>query len=184
GTVLTPNGPMAGYVVVQNGKIAAVVGSRDQVPAEAPVAETGGIISPGFIDLHNHVAYNFLPLWNAGRRFGDRYQWARTSGYAREVKTPYNAVKRAGDQCEAIKYGEFRALVGGTTSIQGSVQLSCGRGWVRNVEFSNFCEDHVRQDVLPINTIRASDAARLNAQFASGQTRAFLVHLAEGIDEN
>ena len=51
-----------------------------------------GIISPGMIDLHNHVAYNFLPLWNSGKRFQNRYQWARIDEYDTAVKNPYNAV--------------------------------------------------------------------------------------------
>ena len=32
--------------------------------------------------------YDFIPLWNAGRRWQNRYQWARTSGYASAVKAP------------------------------------------------------------------------------------------------
>ena len=54
---------------------------------------------------------------------------------------------------------------------------------MRNVEFVNFCEDHVRQDVLAVSSISQADAAQLNAQFLSGDTRAFLVHLAEGVDD-
>jgi cytosine/adenosine deaminase-related metal-dependent hydrolase len=184
GTVLTPNGPLEGYVVVQNEKILAVVGDRTALPAGATVIETNGIISPGLIDLHNHVAYNFIPLWQAGRRWQNRYQWARAAAYDRAVKDPYNAVKGSNHQCEGVKYGEYRALVGGTTTIQGSVDLSCTRAWVRNVEFSNFCEDHVRQNVLAISTITPDTAKQLNAQFLSGQTRAFFVHLAEGIDDS
>jgi cytosine/adenosine deaminase-related metal-dependent hydrolase len=37
--------------------------------------------------------------------------------------------------------------------------------------------------VLPINGISESEADALNAQFATGTTKAYLVHLAEGIDE-
>ncbi|MBX3229102.1 MAG: amidohydrolase family protein [Labilithrix sp.] len=183
GTLLTPSGPTPGYVVVQNERIAAVVADRASIPAGVTnVVETGGIVSPGLVDLHNHVAYNFLPLWNAGRRFNNRYQWARLAAYRDAVKEPYNAVKGARRQCDAIKYGELRALAGGTTTIQGSVDLACTRSWARNVEFGNFCADHVRQNVLAISSISASEARTLNAQFASGKTKAFLVHLAEGID--
>jgi hypothetical protein len=184
GTILTPNGPMNGYVVIQNDRISSVVATRAQIPAGATVVDTGGIISPGLIDLHNHVGYNFIPLWNSGKRWSNRYQWARASAYGPAVKTPYNAVKNAGNMCEAVKYGEFRALVGGTTTIQGSVDLACIRAWVRNVEFSNFCADHIRQDVLAVSALSPADAATLNAQFTSGATKAFIVHLAEGIDDS
>ena len=184
GTILTPRGPKQGYVIVRNEKVAAVVERREQIYGDVKnVVETGGVISPGLIDLHNHVAYNFLPLWKSGKRFNNRYQWARIAEYDTAVKDPYNAVKNARHQCDGVKYGELRALVGGTTTIQGSVDLGCARSWVRNVEFVNFCEDHVRQHVLPINGIKADDARQLNEQFASGHTKTFLVHLAEGIDD-
>jgi 5-methylthioadenosine/S-adenosylhomocysteine deaminase len=183
GTVLAPGGAMKGYVVVQDDKILSVVSSRTQVPAGAHVLDTGGITSPGFIDLHNHVNYDFIPLWNSGKRWSNRYQWARAAAYQTAIKNPYNAVKNANHMCEAQKYGEFRALVGGTTSIQGtSTDVACGRSWVRNVEYSNFCADNVRQNVLAISSIKATDAQTLNAQFQSGATKAFFVHLAEGID--
>ncbi|HZS35332.1 MAG TPA: amidohydrolase family protein [Polyangia bacterium] len=184
GTIITPNGPMNGYVVIQNDKIVSVVQARAQVPAGATIVDTGGVISPGLIDLHNHVAYDFLPLWNSGKRWQNRYQWARAAAYQPAVKTPYNAVKNASNMCEAVKYGEFRALVGGTTTVQGSADLACTRAWVRNVEFSNFCQDKVRTDVLAISSISQTDAATLNAQFASGATKSFIVHLAEGIDDS
>jgi 5-methylthioadenosine/S-adenosylhomocysteine deaminase len=184
GTALLPNGPAEAWVVVEGEKIADVASSASEVPPGAPIIETGGVIAPGLVDLHNHVAYDFIPFWNSGKRWQDRYQWARSSAYADAVKTPYNAVKKAGHTCEAIKYGEMRALVGGTTSIQGSDDLNCTRSWARNIEYENFCADHVRQNVLPVTALKQADADKLEAQFASGQTKAYIVHLAEGVDDS
>lgn len=184
GTILTPGGPVEGYVVVRDEKIAGIVSKASEIdPDITHVVETGGVISPGLVDLHNHVAYDFIPLWNAGRRFTNRYQWARTDEYAAAVKNDYNAVKNAKHACDAIKYGEFRALAGGTTTIQGSSNLGCVRSWARNVEFLNFCEDKVRQRVLPVDGIDEDAASRMRAQFEAGDTKAFLIHLAEGVDD-
>lgn len=183
GTIITPQGPQKGYVVVKDEKIAAIVDAKSKIDSSIThIVDTQGIISPGLIDLHNHVAYNFLPLWNSGKRFNNRYQWARIPEYDTAVKDPYNAVKNAKHQCDGVKYGEMRAMAGGTTTIQGSVDLACTRSWVRNVEFQNFCEDHVRQNVLPINGIDADEAKELNDQFDSGKVKTFFVHLAEGVD--
>lgn len=182
GTILGANGPVNGYLLIQNEKIVSLTGSA---PSGVRVVETGGVIAPGLIDLHNHVNYNFIPLWQAGRRFNDRYQWARAAGYQSAVKVPYNDVKADKHLCEAGKYGELRALVGGTTMIQGlSAATACMNGLVRNVDSTNFCEKHVRQNVLAVSTITPTDAQALDAQFASGATKAFLVHLAEGIDDS
>ena len=183
GTALLPTGPADSYVVVEGEKIIGVVSSPSLVPSGAKIIETGGVIAPGLVDLHNHVAYDFIPFWNAGKRFQNRYQWARTSAYESAVKTPYNAVKNGGHMCEAVKYGELRAIVGGTTSVEGSDDLVCVRSWARNLEFSNFCNDYVRENVLPVTTLTQTQADVLNAQFSSGATKAYIVHLAEGIDD-
>jgi len=184
GMTILPGGPADAYVVVSGEKITEVATDVSEVPSGAKIVETGGVIAPGLIDLHNHVAYDFIPFWNSGKRWQNRYQWARAAAYGTAVKTPYNAVKNAKHMCEAVKYGEFRAIVGGTTSIEGSDDLSCTRSWARNVEFENFCADHVREYVLPVTALKQTDADTLNAQFASGQTTAYIVHLAEGIDDS
>jgi len=184
GTVILPWGVMQGYVLVKDESIVGLVSTRDAVPCGATVVETGGVISPGLVDLHNHVAYNFIAPWAPPRLYGNRYQWADDASYAAAVKGPYNAVKSAGHLCQAQKYGELRALMGGTTTIQGSIGYTCQNGWVRNVESYVFCRDHIRQNVLPVKSITALDAQKLIAQFDAGTTKAYLVHLAEGTDDS
>src|SRR5882724_10961107 len=86
GTLVLPAGPKAGYVLIKDEKIVSVVASKTLLPAGTRVVETGGVIAPGLIDLHNHVNYDFIPLWNAGRRWTNRYQWARAAAYTPAVK--------------------------------------------------------------------------------------------------
>src|SRR5947209_17998890 len=48
------------------GVIDAVQGADKPAPAgyaQAPTVQTRGVIYPGLIDLHNHVAYNLISLW-------------------------------------------------------------------------------------------------------------------------
>lgn len=195
GTILTPEGPVQGYVVVAGERIASIALTREAIPAGATVVDTNGIISPGLIDLHNHVNYDFLPLWQSGRTYANRFEWAGRGiegepnymppdpGYLQTVKAPYDAVKTAKHMCQAVKYGEFRALVGGTTAIQGSSDLACTRAWVRNVENVNFCEDHVGQHGGSLSFLDADEIPPLLAQFEDHSMRAFLIHLSEGVDE-
>ncbi len=183
GSIVTPEGPIDGYVVVEDESIVDVVLTRNEVPVGAQVVETGGTIAPGLIDLHNHVAYNFIHPWTPSKLYRNRNQWQRDSAYAEAVKKPYNAVKNAGHLCQAQKWGELRALMGGTTTIQGSIGRSCQSGWVRNVESYNFCVDTVRQNVLPIDGITQAEADSLISQFEAGTTKSYLVHLAEGVDD-
>jgi cytosine/adenosine deaminase-related metal-dependent hydrolase len=183
GTVLTPDGPVRGYVVVAGELIVGVVTTAAQAPEGATVIETGGIISPGFIDLHNHVNYNFLPFWDSGRQWSNRFEWTADQGYVDTVKTPFDAVKAARHQCQGLKYGEFRALVGGTTTIQGSSDSACSRAWVRNVEHTNFCEDHIGQHGGALSYLEPEEVTSLIASFDDHSIRTFFMHLAEGVDE-
>ena len=58
-----------GNVMVRDGKITGVWASNSNPPAgvnfaDVPIVETEGTIYPGLIDLHNHVHYNHIPLWD------------------------------------------------------------------------------------------------------------------------
>lgn len=183
GHILVPWGVMQGYVLVKDESIVGLVATRDAIPCGAAIVDTDGVIAPGLIDLHNHVAYNFLGPWTAPRPYSNRNQWQNDPAYAAAVKAPYNAVKNAGHLCQAQKYGELRALMSGTTTIQGSIGYTCQNGWVRNVESYVFCQDKIRQNVLPVTGLTAADATKLIAQFDAGTTKAYLIHLAEGVDD-
>lgn len=55
-----------------DGRIAAVTRGREAGPAafaEARIVDVGDdLVLPGLIDLHNHLAYNTLPLWTEPSR--------------------------------------------------------------------------------------------------------------------
>lgn len=188
GDVVLPTGVARDYyVTVTNEKIAAV---GPLAPTQAPIIETYGIIFPGLIDGHGHVEYNHIPLADLGKRYQDRDQWPKTSKYKTLVKAPKYAVSDADLQCEALRHGEARALVGGTTAIQGTPQTACVRSLVRNIEGTNFCQDRIRQNVTGISGFsrayggRPSFAASIKADLAAHKLDAFVVHAGEGIDEH
>ena len=53
-----------------------------------PVVRTGDTIYPGLIELHNHLSYDALPLWQVPQRFDNRGQWMRHRDYRRFVSGP------------------------------------------------------------------------------------------------
>ena len=129
GDVVGPLGvKLDSYVVVDGEKIVAVQASA---PMGVTVIDTGGVIFPGLIDGHGHVEYNHIPLADLGKRYQDRDQWPNAKLYQTLVKAPKNAVTAAGLQCEALRHGEARALVGGTTGIQGTPATACASGSTR-----------------------------------------------------
>jgi len=188
GDVVTPAGVLPGYyVVVTDEKISAVAATP---PSDVTTIETNGVIFPGLIDGHNHVEYNHIPLADLGKRYGDRDQWPKASKYQTLVKDPKNAVTNAGLQCEALRHGETRALVGGTTSIQGTPLTACTRSLVRNLEGINFCQDRVRQNVMDISGFTRSVsgspsfADSIKADILNHKLDVFVVHAGEGIDSH
>ncbi|HET9993243.1 MAG TPA: hypothetical protein VFQ65_32125, partial [Kofleriaceae bacterium] len=144
GDIVTPAGVVTGWLVIDGEKIVEVRATAQGAPTGMPIAATNGVIYPGLIDGHGHVEYNHVPLADLGKRYGDRDQWPNASLYQTLVKDPKNAVSAAGLTCEGIKHGELRALVGGTTAIQGTPALACVKPLVRKLEQTNFCRDKVR----------------------------------------
>ena len=68
-----------GAIYVKGGTIAAVQKADDPPPAgfeDIKVLDTKGTIYPGLIDLHDHLSYNALQLWDVPKRYTNRDQWA------------------------------------------------------------------------------------------------------------
>src|SRR5437762_2585768 len=50
-----------GAILVRGGKIVSILPANAPTPPGAKVVDTGGVIYPGMLDLHDHTAYNFIP---------------------------------------------------------------------------------------------------------------------------
>jgi cytosine/adenosine deaminase-related metal-dependent hydrolase len=170
-----------------DGRIAAVTKSSRKGPPgfdAAPVVDVGNeLVVPGFIDLHSHLAYATLPLWvEAGRAtpFAHHDIWPTRPGYAREVTWPAYAFVVAAP-AELLAYAEIRALVGGTTSIQGSPPSNRPLdGWlVRNVEDERLGGALASTRVLASTlTLKPQQLGTRAGQMRQGDT--FIYHCAEG----
>ena len=151
--------------------------------SEATRIETGGIIFPGLIDAHNHVGYNFLEFCDLGRTYDNRYQWQNDPTYDTCVE-PYRENKSE-LICEMTKYGEIKALIAGTTSIQGSARGDCTETLIRNIEHrdaNGFSDDVIQTRVTSIESMSASTARSIANNIEEGTTKAFVLHLSEGRD--
>jgi 5-methylthioadenosine/S-adenosylhomocysteine deaminase len=177
-----------GVVWVKNAAIAALT-RRGEAPPDgfdgiAPV-ETGGTILPGLIDLHNHIAYNALPLWQVPKPFTNRDMWGNSDDYHRLVTAPMKTIGEATDLLPAlVRYIEVKQLVGGVTSTQGIALFSAPgirrfyRGIVRNVEKTG---DKAFPDAgARIGDVDAKDAQKFLT--ATKRKQCYLLHLSEGTD--
>jgi len=176
GKIVAPDGVIDGKLVVEGDTITCVGDCQD--PSGAWVLRiTNAFIFPGFIDAHNHVAYNVFPKWSPPKIYSNRGQWQASQAY-KTFKAPYNDLK-AKALCEMVQYGEIKALISGVTTIQGTAPNSvCFRTLVRNIENQN-------ELGLPSGAIRTFilDIKSFKGAIDWNKTRAFVVHLSEGIDQ-
>lgn len=175
-----------GVVCIHAGQIVAVQAAAAPLPAafaNAPRIGTEGTIYPGLIDLHNHLSYNVLPLWNVPKRFTNRGQWASHADKRRLISQPMEILARTPGQIEAVvRYVETKCLVAGVTTSQGVTLVSDAgivkryRGIVRNVEQTD-------DDTLPEALARIADvddAAAFMRRLKRATT--LFLHLSEGVD--
>jgi cytosine/adenosine deaminase-related metal-dependent hydrolase len=169
-----------------DGRLEAVCAADDPAPAgfgSARDIDTRAVIYPGLIDLHNHIAYNTLPLWEArGAPYQHHNSWTREDdqpAYGRSVTWPSRVLGRAAAEA-LIKYVEVKALVGGTTAIQGAPHVTRPvDGWlirIVDVEKLPAGEDVVMAAVIQKEVPDLQlDAAKLDG------SRVYIYHLAEGV---
>ena len=180
---------MDGAIWIADAAIAAITKRGDPAPegfgGVVPL-ETGGTVLPGLIELHNHLAYNALPLWNVPQTYTNRDQWGNTPAYHQLVTAPMKTIGEATELLPAlVRYVECKALVGGVTTSQGIALFSAPgvrryyRGIVRNVEETG-------DKLLPeagsrIADVDASDPQAFLAEIE--KKTCFLLHLSEGTDD-
>ena len=178
-----------GVVYVRDGSIAAVQKANADPPPEfegVKVLETKGTIYPGLIDLHDHLSYNALQLWDVPKLYTNRDQWAQGDTYRKLVTGPMKVLAHTPEYVPAIvRYVEAKCLVAGTTTSQGIALSSYSgiqrfyKGIVRNVEQTD--EDELPEAGTHIADVAAKDWAKFLKRLESFDC--LLLHLSEGTDK-
>jgi hypothetical protein len=177
-----------GRIYIDKGLIVAVRRTAEPAPPgfeAVRVVNTGGTLFPGLIELHNHLAYNALRLWQVPKQYSNRNQWGTIAEYRRLISGPMTVVGKSPSLLPAlIRYVEAKCLVSGVTTSQGIALFSNAgirrfyRGIVRNVE------DTDDADLPEVETRIADVEAKSAAKFLARLKRetCFLLHLSEGVD--
>ena len=193
-----------GNVMIEDGVIIAVW-SDGQIPPintdDVTVYDTGATIYPGLIDLHNHMHYNHIPVWDFEVHLSDsqkseeggytnRYQWGNNWDYGPSITWMKNNVQdrdRWDMSSEQMKYAEVQAVAGGVTAVQGSPSSNTV-AWdsmlSRNVEMYNFGQDGMYTCAVCGPTDEDYNAQYIIDKNVSGSLNAWFVHLSEGVDSS
>lgn len=196
GTIVTPDEVIPdGLVTISGSMIIAVTPFAGAQPG-LKFVETDSYILPGLVDVHNHIAWNFLPRWQPKQKFASRYEWqkppapgAALDDFEHALLTPRNKVLDDQDlACGADLYGEVKAIVGGATSTIGGRGLDddpCIAGLARNLDdapdFGRVLVPKLMYKVFPFDATKGGIDPKTVAAELSAGTR-FLLHVAEGTD--
>jgi 5-methylthioadenosine/S-adenosylhomocysteine deaminase len=178
-----------GVIYISQGRIAAVQPAQAMPPAgfeKVAVHATKGTIYPGLIELHNHLSYNALPLWDVPKRFENRDQWAQGDTYRKLVTGPMKVLAHTPRYLSAVvRYVECKCLLGGTTTSQGIALASYSgmarfyRGIVRNVEQTD--DPALPEALTHIADVEATDRDKFLARLR--KSTCVLLHLSEGTNK-
>ena len=184
-----------GVVYIDKGAIVAVLDRAQPTPAGFETAvpvNTGGSLYPGLIELHNHLAYNALPLWSpVPKLFQHRGQWPDHPDYRKLISGPMTVIGKTRDAqgkaallAPLVRYVECKCLMGGVTTSQGIMLNSNAgiqryyRGILRNVEQTDDPDLAEAQG-------RIADVDARSARSFFGRLKkedsCFLLHLSEGV---
>ncbi|MBD0671080.1 hypothetical protein BU198_10280 [Streptomyces sp. CBMA156] len=180
--------PGAVYVG-DDGRLGAVLPAGQAAPAgfgTAPVVDllgTGALVLPGLVDLHGHLQYNTLPLWEAvGVPYLHHDRWVdetRAPDYSTSVTWPARVLGTAAPTA-LLAYIEVKALVGGSTSVQGAPRATrpIDGGPVRIVDVEKLPAG--RDTVLTAALQQHADVLRDETAGKLDGTRVLIYHVAEG----
>ncbi|HEY8076083.1 MAG TPA: amidohydrolase family protein [Labilithrix sp.] len=204
GTVLGPNGPFEGEVLVVGDTIVcADAGTTcEQDPKAAGVARvTADVIAPGMLDTHNHILFDIFDDddWFPSQIYTNHDQWTAEARYSLMVDvkqcledasqgkptwcpTKYDSTGNV--KCELEKWGELKGLVAGTTSIVGlaGTSSSCFGAVTRAIDtqFNGLASDKIQTSALFPPSKSTADGVCKN--YGTGATTRFLIHCGEGTD--
>ena len=177
-----------GVVWIADAAIAAITAHGEPAPEGfdgVHELETGGTVFPGLIELHNHIAYDLLPLWQVPQCYTNRDTWGNSPEYHQKVTAPMKTIGEATDLLPAlVRYVECKALVGGVTTTQGIALFSAPgvrryyRGIVRNVEETG--DPQLPEAGSRIADVQAKDPEAFLLELQ--HKRCLLLHLSEGTD--
>lgn len=168
-----------------DGRVAAVLPLGTPAPpgfASARRIDTEACIYPGLVDLHSHLGYNTLPLWEApGVPYMHHDRWPdedEPPDYGRTITWPSRILGQAAAEA-LIKYVEVKALSGGTTAIQGAPHTTRPvDGWLLRIVDTERLP--AGEDVVLTSALQkdVEELVEVAPKLADG--RVLIYHVAEG----
>jgi 5-methylthioadenosine/S-adenosylhomocysteine deaminase len=76
-------------LVIEKGKITRVIEGKGDLSGFPGITvielDTETVIFPGLLNLHTHIGYNILPIWESHQVWKNRFQWRSNAGYKQQI---------------------------------------------------------------------------------------------------
>ena len=176
--------PVRGRVWIRDGEIVEVTTGTTRAAgfSSAPEVDVGnGFVLPGFIDMHNHMAYNALPLWFEPGRIQPwlhNKHWPLADSYTESITEPAWVYAKACPEA-LLGYVQIRAMAGGATAVQG--WPTANRGYptvVRNVDTEDAGTGS--DDLIYTSVVTKTGDPLATAVGRMGHGSGFIYHCSEG----
>lgn len=138
-------------------------------------------VYPGLTDLHSHLGFAALPMWEDQRRADSKKPWLHrdlwpgADSYKPNVSWPAYAYLKGAPEA-LLAYAQVRALAGGTTTIQG---WPPAKGTPVN-RFVRSVDDAIDRDAIRTSVINLRPAELADRRQHLDENRALVYHLSEG----
>jgi 5-methylthioadenosine/S-adenosylhomocysteine deaminase len=176
--------PRRGKVWIQDDAVVDVTAGAAEVAGfeDATSVDVGdALVLPGFIDMHNHLAYNALPLWaEPGRTepWLHNKNWPDADTYTESITEPAWVYAKACPEA-LLAYVQVREMAGGASSAQGWPTSNRGyRTVVRNVDSEEAGTG--RDDLIYTSVVTKTGDALTTAVRRMAEGSGFIYHCAEG----
>jgi 5-methylthioadenosine/S-adenosylhomocysteine deaminase len=176
--------PFDGRVWMRDRRIVDVTKGSKRKPRFSDAVEVDAgdaYVLPGFIDMHNHLAYNLLPLWfEPGRTepWLHNKHWTDADTYTESITEPAWVYAKAAPEA-LLAYVQVREMVGGATAAQGWPTANRGYGTiVRNVDSEDAGTG--RDDLIFTSVATKTADALADRVREMDRGAGFIYHCAEG----
>jgi 5-methylthioadenosine/S-adenosylhomocysteine deaminase len=176
--------PRPGRVWIRDDRIVAVTRGAKRVAGFGKAVEIDvgdAYVLPGFVDMHNHLAYNALPLWSEPGRIDPwlhNKHWTDADSYTESITEPAWVYAKASPEA-LLAYVQVRAMAGGATAVQGWPTANRGYTTVmRNVDAEDAGTGN--KDLIYTSVVTKTGDALATSVRRMADGAGFIYHCAEG----
>jgi 5-methylthioadenosine/S-adenosylhomocysteine deaminase len=119
-------------LVIEKGRITQMMDGKGDLTGMPDITvielEEETVIFPGLINLHTHIGYNILPIWESRTIWKNRFQWRNNAGYKKAISGLLDYIKgkwqEDGEIVATLAVAAGAGAAGTTDAEQAAAQIA------------------------------------------------------------